>query len=538
MTKSTIYHDRDGEAIDALRRALPTYWLYKDTREKFSGKEYSEDLIIEIVNDDEKRTVTGVEFAVQNKTDIEIRKSHVTIRLETNDVRRLMDLQRPALIHGYDLKTRTSYWLWLNEWYPSQSKKLKEKKSVPLNIPKRNVLDDRAVPKIELYARWEHQQRKIQDHAGMVARQYPNDYDVSVRINRAGITTVFEPKHQAAVPTIHALDDNASDAMIKAIETGEPVPLVGSFTFSNLPDLILEGIDEPNFTTWLVPYMPEDQRSALKIELLDMSHQVVFRSPFVEVRQTKPGTVVKKFEGTDMELGVTYKFTFDRHTNTSKYSIDLHSTPTNARNLKKHFDQLNLLRTVTKIRITNLKTEQVIEGEASGFFGRETHSSDKVWERLATALVTIEDKLNVRIDLPKKIDGPTLRRAEWIAEGIRDGLVKVNVDFIPDNGVLICGDPAHIAREMLAAFDRDGHLAVTALGSTSEIEIELLNDTLHLGLAQYLFANMKIVNADNLRSILAQEDTTDATSVETILTIDQNEIYLRFDRWYSEARLE
>lgn len=538
MTKSTIHHDRDGEAIDALRRALPTYWLYKDTREKFSGKEYSEDLIIEIVNDDEKRTVTGVEFAVQNKTDIEIRKSHVTVRLETNDVRRLMDLQRPALIHGYDLKTRTSYWLWLNEWYLSQSKKLKEKKSVAVNIPKRNVLDDRAVPKIELYARWEHQQRKIQERAGMVMRQYPNDYEVTVKPNKVGITTIFEPKHQAAVPTIYALDEDASDAMIKAIETGEPVPLVGSFAFSNLPDLILEGISEPNFTTWLAPYIPEDQRSALKIELLDVSHQVVFKSRFVEVRQTKPGTVVKEFEGTDMELGVTYKFTFDGRTNTSKYSIDLHPTPTNARELKKHFDQLNLLRTVTMIRITNLKTEQIIESESSNLFGRDLSFTDKIWERFAIALVTIEDKLDARIDLPKKIDGPILRRAEWIAEAVKDGLVKVKVDFIPDNGVLISSDSAYIAREMLAAFDRDGHLAVIAFGSTREVEMELLNVKLHLGLAQYLFANLKIVNADELRSALAQEHTTDVTSVEIILSIDQDEIYLRFDRWHSEACLE
>ena len=115
LSKSTLYHDRDGEAIDALRRVLPTYWLYKNPADILSRREYSEDLIIEIVNNDAKRTVTGVEFGVQNKTDVIVRKRHVTVNLEVNDIKRLIALQRPVLIHGYEMDTKTSYWIWLNE---------------------------------------------------------------------------------------------------------------------------------------------------------------------------------------------------------------------------------------------------------------------------------------------------------------------------------------------------------------------------------------------------------------------------------------
>jgi hypothetical protein len=539
MAKSTLHHDRDGDAIDALRRVLPTYWIYKDPASMFGRKEYSEDLIIEIVNDDAKRTVSGVEFGVQNKTGLEIRKRHVTVKLEIDDITRLMGLQRPVLIHGYDLKTRTSYWLWLNEWYPTRISKLKGKKSIAVDIPKKNVLDVRAVTKIEQYARWEHHKQKIKEHAEMVARKYVNDYRVYVGISKTEITTVFDPKHQDAIPTIHALDQKASDAMIQAIDTGEVVPLVGSIAFSNVPELILENMRETIDAAWLVPFVPEKPISVVKIELVDERGNIVFKSPFVELRQVKPGTVIKRFEGTDTDLGVTYRFTFDGRADNTTYNIHFQPPVSDAREWREYFVRLNLLRTVTKLRITNLKTEQVVERDGFDLSNRKPTLQEEVWERMTAAIVTIEDKLNVKMEMPKKIDGSLLGRAEWVAEALRDGLVKVNnVDFIPDNGVLICGDPAPVARKLLADFEVHGQISIIALRSAGEMEVELLNQTLHLGLAQYMFSNTKIINAEELRDVLAQEDIKDNTSVQTIFDIDRNEVYIRFEKWSCQTLVE
>ncbi|MBZ0285218.1 MAG: DUF4365 domain-containing protein [Anaerolineae bacterium] len=538
MAKSTIHHDRDGVAIDALRRVLPTYWIYKDPANIFGGKEYSEDLIIEIVNDDARRTVSGVEFGVQNKTDLKIRKRHVTVKLGIDDITRLMSLQRPVLIHGYDLKTRTSYWLWLNEWYPTHTSKLKGKKAIAVDIPKKNVLDVRAVTKIEQYARWEHHKQKRKEHAEMVARQYANDYNVHVGIGKMEITTVFDPKHEKAIPTIHALDQSASDAMIQAIETGEIVPLVGSIAFSNVPELMLEKMHETIEAAWLVPYVPENPISVLKIELLNETDKVVLKSPFVELRQVKLGTVIKRLEGTDADLGITYSFTFDGRANTTTYNVHFQPSISNARALRYYFDRLNLLRTVTKLRITNLKTEGIIERDGFDLFNRKPTFQEEVCEKMALALVTIEDRLNVTFEIPKTVDGSLLGRVEWIAEALRDGFVKVNnVDFIPDDSVLICGDPANIARKMLTDFEEHGQLSIIALGSANEMEVELLNHTLHLGLAWYAFANTKIINAEELRNVFSQEDITDDTSVQTVFEIDRNEIYLRFDKWFPKTEV-
>ncbi len=538
MPKSTLHHDRDGDAIDALRRVLPPYWIYKDPANKFGGKEYSEDLIIEIVNNDAKRTVSGVEFGIQNKTDLEIRKRHVTVKLQVDDITRLMSLQRPVLIHGYDLATKTSYWIWLNEWYPTRTSKLKGKKTIAVDIPKKNVLDAHAVKKIEEYARWEHRKPKVNKHAEMVARQYTNDYNVHVGIGATGITTVFDPKHQDAIPTIHALDQSASDSMIRAIETGEIVPLAGSIAFSNVPELILENMHETFEAAWLVPHVPEDPISVLKIELLDDTWKVVFRSPYVELLQVKSGTMMQRFEGTDTNSGVTYSFTFDKRADTTTYNIHFQPPISNAREWQEYFDRLNLLRIVTKLRITNLKTEKTIERDGFGLFNRKPTLQEEVWERMAVALVTIEDKLNVGMEMPKTIDASLLSRAEWIAEALRDGLVKVNkVDFIPDNGVLICTDSALVVRKMLADFEEHGQLSILAFSSADEMEVELLNQMLRLGLVRYMFANAKIINAEEVRIALTQEDITDDTLVQTVFDIDRNEIYLRFDKWYPQPWL-
>jgi len=530
MTKSSLHHDRDGIAIDALRRQFPSYWIYKSPSNLFGNKEYSEDLIIEIVNSDENHTVSGVEFGVQNKTNPRIGKHHVSVELQSADIMRLMNLQRPILIHGYDIETTTSYWLWLNEWYLSNKNKLKRKGSITLKIPKKSVLDKRNVTHIEQYARWEHQKRKIQERAGMVARQYSSDYKVNVVMDVEGITLVFDPKHQGAIPIIHALDQSSSEAIIRAIETGETVPLVGSFAFSNLPELLGEEISKTLESASLTPYFPKDTNSVVKIEFFDNTSNLVFKSPFVELDLVQSGTIIKRFEGVDNALGITYSFTFDFREERALYTIHLQEPTLSARKLAEYFDRFNRFCAVTKIRITHLKTEEVIEAESDNLFNRKLSLQQELWQRMAAALVTIEDRLNVIINMPDTIDSGLVARAEWVAEVLRDGVVKVeNVDFIPNNAVLICNDSAYLARDILSAFEQDGQISITVMSSGNQIEVELLNQKLQLGLARYAFSNTKIINIGELQKAL--EQAKDDTLIQTVFVIDRNEVYLRFDEW-------
>ncbi len=537
MAKSSLHHDRDGVALLALYKVLPIYWIYKDPANKLGGKEYSEDLIIEIVNDDARRTVSGIEFGVQNKTGVEIRKRHVTVRMAADDIERLMKLQRPVLIHGHDVKSETSYWLWLNEWYPENSAKLKRRKTVAVNIPKKNILDARAVGKIEQYARWEHDKQDRIKHADMVARQYKRDYAVYVTVSEMGVTTIFDPKHHDAIPTIQALDQRASDAMIQAYETGEIVPLVGSIAFGNVPVLMLESLHKDGWeikSAWIIPHIPRDPISLIRIELLDEANNVISKSPVVEIHQTASGTIIQRFEGNDNEKGITYSFTFDGRANTTAYSIRFEPPISNAKDLRDYFIRLNRLRSVTKLRIENLKTEEIVERSDFELFKETDHG--KLWERFALALVTIEEKLNLKLKLPKKLNGLLLSRAEWIAEILRDGSVKAKkLEFIPENGVLICSDHAPVVRRILADVEEHGQVAILAFRSDEDTRIKLLNQTINLGRVQYLFRNTKLINTDEVKTVLTHNRVSDNTSVQAIFEIDRNEVYLCFENWISQT---
>jgi hypothetical protein len=532
VSKSSIHHDRDGIATRALSGVLPSYWLYKSPADIYSHKEYSEDLIVEIVDNDSKRTVTGVEFGVQNKTDIEVRKRHVTAKLHTEDVKRLIDLQRPILIHGYHIETGTSYWIWLNEWYPLNVSKLRPGKKVAIKIPKRNVLDIQAVSEIEQYVKWEHRKRKTQENAEFIARHHAHDYIVHVLTSESDITTVVDPKHEGAIPVIHVLDEAAYHAIVQAIEIGKPVPLTGAITISNIPDILHEVIKDVIEQGWIIPNIAESEESPLKIELFDNEGNVLVKTPYVKLRLVQPGTVIKRWEALDTKQGITYGFTLDFKAETTSYTIKLSRAPQGLKELRKYLNLFNLLRKTTKIHITNLETEMTVEREGVGWFDRKLTLGEEMLERMAEALFVIDEKLGVSITLPEKFDEQLVAKAEWIAEILRDGAVKIDPqNFLPDNAVLICGDPASIANKMLEDFQEQGWLSIGHPQSSERFKIDLFGHELDLGLVQYVFGNVKIINFKELREKITPQAIMDNESIKTIFDVDRNEVYLVFEQW-------
>lgn len=540
MPKSSLFHDRDGEAIDALRSILPKFWLYKDPANKFGGKEYSEDLIIEIVNDDVMRTVTGIEFGIQNKTDVEIRKRHVTIKLSANDIERLRGLQRPILLHAYHIPSKTSYWLWLDEWYVINYRKVSETKrkgpnrNVTVNIPKHNVLDVKAVAKIVAYARWEHHKQQLRKAANMVNRAQPNDYNIDiVEAGERSVTMVVNAMRDETIPVLHVLDQTAMDAIIQARETGEPVPLTGSIALSNIPEFIQEHFGETLDSAWVFPIPPESKSSPLKFELLDADNQVIHKSPYILMHLVRPGTVISSWQGSDTQHNVTYAMTFDRRAVKTTFNVNFgNSGSDNPLELRDYMRRLDQLRPVNQIRVTHLETEESTVISASGLFDRDLTLQEEISRRMIEALATIDEILHVTIPLPKRIDSKLLNRAEWVAEALRDGAAKINgKDFIPDNMVLICGDSAQSVRKFVASYEENGSLKIRLPSTTVDFKIELLKHNLDLGPAYYACGNLKILNLDELRDVFARKVFADETTVNTVFEVDRNEVYIAFSKW-------
>jgi hypothetical protein len=242
--------------------------------------------------------------------------------------------------------------------------------------------------------------------------------------------------------------------------------------------------------------------------------------------------MIARWKGTDTKQNVTYDFLFDQRAKETKYHIQFHMPELIARKLRNYFALLKQVREVSIIRITNLETEMTIEQECSGLFGKRQTLQEEMSQRLIEALVTIEEMLGLIIPVPKSIDKELLSKAEWVSEALRDGAVKINPnDFIPENAVLICGDSAIVVRQMLAEFEREGRIFIVLHSSATEIEVDLVDQTLNLGVARYMCGNVRIINADELRSVLSQENITNETTVNTVFEVDRDEVYLGFEKW-------
>jgi hypothetical protein len=533
MTKSSLYHDRDGEAIDALRRVLPNYWIYKETGNKFGGKEYSEDLVIEIVNDDAKRTVTGVEFGIQNKTGVDIRKDHVRVTLKTEDVRRLMGLQRPVLIHGYHIGTKTSYWRWLNEWYPLNVDKLKAGKSVAIIIPKDKVLDVSAVEEIEHYARWEHAKHQARRTADFIIHNHASDYQIEVKTGKTDIKLVVNPKHEGAIPKIDILDQAEYENISRAIETGVPIPLTSAFLVSNVPEVLHDSFGTTFDSVWLIPLASGEEELPLKVEFFDDSETVVIKTSYLNMKLIQPGTIISRWEGTDTRLGITYTFTFDRKAETSQYTIQIKPLPKDLKQLREYLALLDRLYLTRRVRFTNLKTEVVRESEKSFF--KEANDMEKTVRHLADALFAIEEKLNISIPFPDRVDKTLLLDAAWIIEALRDGFIKVKKDLIPEDQVLTGMPSAQMLQQILSEFEKSGKVPIPLPYPLEDVKIEFLGHSLDLGLARYICDNARIINADQLQEKLTEDVIINNVSIETVFEVDTEEIYLIFDNWFRQA---
>src|SRR5579871_2537947 len=180
MPKSTRHHSLDGDATIALKKIFPSNWLFKKQKDIHSGREYSEDLIIEIVDDSANENVTGIEFGVQNKTRFRRTKNYISVNLMVDDLDRIFALQRPFLLHVFDKASKSSYWIWLHEWYAENYKpNRKSRKSVTVKIPHSQVLDEKAIKVINAYATWDHRKRIAEKKADLVTRHDPN-YSIDV----------------------------------------------------------------------------------------------------------------------------------------------------------------------------------------------------------------------------------------------------------------------------------------------------------------------------------------------------------------------
>lgn len=538
MTKSTLHHDRDGLAIKALLKTLPTWWLYKNPANIFGGKEYSEDLIIEIVNNDPSRTVSGIEFGVQNKTNVKVRKNHVSTKLSISDIYRLRELQRPFLIHAYHIESDTSYWCWLSDWYEKNHRRVERlgrkqmKREISVEIPKRNVLDAKAVEQIRQHVTREHRKQKLRILSVEAGKLHAGDYNITVQENLSGMSTIIAPLHSDALFELRPLDEHSNAAFAYALETGEGVQIDGKVAIANVPESIRGLMDavltDSALQALLLPSVLEPKEQPLKIELLDGSSNAVFKSSFVLLQLAARGTKSERWAGLDTARKVEHGLVFDHSENSMSYSLGFVDSTAVPEILRERFELLARLQAVKRIRLTDLQTEQCVIHDLEA----KPKQPPELVVRMVNALSDINEALNADLQLPKQFSSRDLVRAEVIAVALRTGAIKINPEgLLSRDQVLVSGDPAHIARTNLAHYLEHGSLNISLIGTTEEFSVDLIGTVLDLGPASYYLENVKISNPNELKHELAQPNIDDDTPVTTVFEIDQERVTIGLHNW-------
>lgn len=149
MPKVPPEHSADRSANDALRRIIPERWMFKNPRDMDSGREYGEDIVVEIVNE-KTGEITGLEFGIQNKQGVKYRKAHISVPgIKLSTLEYLSKLPRPVMLHAYDSDKDKSYWCWIHDWYIKKyNDQLAGQVTTTIKIPKENILNEGSIDQI------------------------------------------------------------------------------------------------------------------------------------------------------------------------------------------------------------------------------------------------------------------------------------------------------------------------------------------------------------------------------------------------------
>ncbi len=528
MSKSPKVHSYDGIATDALRAIFPKEWFYKSPADIYSRREHGEDWIIEIV--DEQENATGIEFSIQNKVNPKIRKEYVLVTgIKLSTLKRLIELNRPVLLHAYHHESKTSYWLWLDEWYAkNHASSWKTQKTVSVQIPKENILNDEAVKLIRGKVTWEHKKQSYIKRAQLITETNP-DYRVEVSTGPNSITAVFNGKHNAAIPVIRPLDVEANNALQIALQTGLPMHIPGIVAVDGVPDLLGDEGSHELVDAFVFPNIP-DETFPLRIEYLDENDEVLFKTPFVLMRLVQPGSIIRSWEGRSSEQGITYKFTRNSEHETLDFSIRAERKSQAVASWKEFFDLKDTLKPARRLKITELETDCVYYHDAKPAKTQEMSFEESTLRQLINYLSIVETHLGVSLQIPDRVDNTLVEQAHFAATAVLEGIVVVDgEEVVPPGHALLATDAVSVARDLVNIFEQNG--TITIFVREAEFSDELCGQMLNLGLARYEFSNSKIINVDELKAKFNQNAVSETELVTIAFAIDKEDTRIHFLDW-------
>ena len=532
MAKNTKYHSRDRAASNALRRKFPDSWLFKPTYDADSHREYAEDWLIEIV--DENDDVTGIEFGVQNKTELDVTEKHVSVPMKVEDIKRAVDLQRPFILHAYDTKRRKSWWIWLHDWYAKNYRpEWKDKDIVTVDIPLDQVLTKKTLKDLKAYATWDYRKRKAQKQADLINSTQGDDYYVEVHTEGNQIMMIIHPKHDGAVPVVTPVNEVANQAVNVAVTSGVSmeVPSEGRFSIGNIPSLLQEDsakIMELAQAT-IFSYV-RDEIFPVKWEFLGKNEELLFSSRVVLMRLIQDGTAVTRWRGSPDDQNVVYDIAAIKKEvgYTIQYSVFLYSNTRKISDLTKYLELIDIVRPIQKFRVTYLSTDEIELWDSSNFFRLTQHEA--ILRKVVTTLTTVGEHFQIDFDLTglemTERNALALERATRV---ISEGVEPLDTfQYIPEGNNLRVHYPVDAVRKVLAFYDEKGYVDVALQSFSEELKMDVLGHSLILGQAQHIYKNCGIENVDTIRAQLEDVSLSNVAGIEVHYRIDRNNAVRKF----------
>lgn len=501
MSKSPKSHSNDRVASDALRTILPKTWLWKSPRDVDSGREHGEDCVIEIVDGNEN--ATGAEFSVQNKVNPRVHKQYVSVSgIKLTTLERLIGLGRPVLLHAYDTQKEMSYWLWLDDWYVKfmSERKTKRPKTITVQIPLQNVLDEASAQDIRARVMWEHRKLKEVKVADLINQTNP-DFRIEVSANAQSITKIINAKHDGAIPVLRPMDEAANQAMMYALQMGQAVQVNGRFAIEGVPSLLFEnGVAE--VVQAIICPVGEVKTFPLRVEFLNEREEVVFRSPHVIMGLVQPGTVVRRWEGHNPDQYVTYSMTQNYKERVARFEVKFSSRQRSAREWAEFLQITLSLKSAKKARLTNLKTDQSQSVEVLGMTTWVSLDELEFWRQFFQELSSIENALGIEINLPREFSGNEHGKVQAILEALRTGILSVDSHaIVADGEVLVLEKTPAEARTLVEIHDENGSISLF-FEEEIEVRVDLFGNILNLGQGRREFPRSILLNIDTIKSTL------------------------------------
>jgi hypothetical protein len=539
MPKRVDSNTYDEDAYLYLARFFPRRWSKYRPNDAFNGMEFGQDWTFEIF--DKNNVATGAEFCVQNKatkTTLKSKSQHIGFQIEVSTLNYLLSLNKLVLLHFYHIPSDKGYWMWLDDFVDIHPEsEWQDQETVTVNIPRKNILNNRAVKKIEFHVLEQHELNLLENRALRLSRSNPNYNFIPTRGNRS-ISIATRPKHGKAdevepLSFKMRLDHQANEKLRRAFEMGEQVQFEGEIQQTGILAQLFQETEPQQSTIVAIPHTP-DEKLSLQFRFIGNDDRELFNSGFIQMRLVQGGSHFKHWQGRIKDLPVTINFT-------QEFREKIHSTISLKANgpyekpvvLDESFKVIEALNSALQIEICDLENRcDVINNEPTV---KTRTLEQSLMRRLVAAIATVVRCTGTDIQLPNQFMSQEVFNAETIAEVLRTGVAVQPLD-IQDDHVLITKMRVDEIRGMIEFIEqnRNNEEGLKMRTPSEDMHAILLGQEIFLGATEYEFRNLRLLDIEELKFSVANAQSDD--EVLTIsFDIDRTQIITRFLKWLPET---